>query len=44
VLGGWGEYDLDLYNGFFMGKMAQIHRILKEKNSKLPYNFDDKFK
>jgi hypothetical protein len=52
--GGWGEgnfakfqpekCDLDLYNGFSIGKMAQIHQILKEKNSKLPCNFDAKFK
>jgi hypothetical protein len=38
------KYDLDLHNTFFMGKGAQIHQILKEFFSKLPYNFDDKFK
>ncbi len=36
------KYDLNLYNGFSMGKMAQIRKISKEKNPSSP-DFYDKF-
>jgi hypothetical protein len=37
-----GKYDFNLYEGYFMEKMAQIHQISREKNSKSP-DFYDKF-
>jgi hypothetical protein len=35
-------FDFDQYKRFLMKKMAQIHQILKEKNSKL-LDFYDEF-
>ncbi len=36
------KYDLNPYKGeFFIGKMAQIRRISKFKNSKLPEFYDN---
>jgi hypothetical protein len=37
-----GKYDFNLYEGYFVEKMAQIRQISKEKNSKSP-GFYDKF-
>jgi len=36
------KYDFDLYTGFFMENLAQIHQISKENNAKSP-DFYDKF-
>jgi len=35
-----GKYDFNLYEGYFVEKMAQIRQISKEKNSKSPDFYD----
>jgi hypothetical protein len=35
------KYDFDLYTGFFMERLAQIHQISKENNAKAT-DFKDK--